>query len=237
MKLMILPHAGGSARGYCVLKKMLPADITLVPLEPAGRGARNKEACFEDISLCAADILKYYGEDIWEGDYALFGHSMGTLLVTELARLLSERGFPPPKHVFLSGRCAADEQIDLLHTDNPSDEEVVEFFARNNLVPEAILNNKEMLSMFSKVIGADVRMAGSYVLSPEQYQFPCDISVFYGTDDLFLKECGVEGWKHFTNHKCNIYSFPGGHFYYTEQKEAVCARIAENLHSHRKIKR
>lgn len=229
MKLMILPHAGGSARGYCILKKMLPTDISLVPLEPAGRGSRTKEACFEELGPCAADILDYYGEDIWEGDYALFGHSMGTLLVTELVRLLSEKGLTPPKHIFLSGRCAADEQINLIHTKNPSDEEVLEFFAQNDMVPESVLQNKEMCKMFSKVIGADVRMAESCVLSSEQHQFPCDISVLYGAEDPFLKKCDMNGWKRFTKYNCDIYSFPGGHFYYTEQKEAVCALIAEKL--------
>ncbi|MDD7294054.1 MAG: thioesterase, partial [Oscillospiraceae bacterium] len=59
MKLMILPHAGGSARGYCTLKKYLPTEIELIPLELAGRGSRMKEACFEDLSLCVADILKH----------------------------------------------------------------------------------------------------------------------------------------------------------------------------------
>ncbi|MGN0593625.1 MAG: thioesterase II family protein [Hominimerdicola sp.] len=229
MKLMILPHAGGSARGYCFLKKLLPSDITLVPLEPAGRGSRIKEPCFENLSLCAEDILNYYNEDIWEGDYALFGHSMGTLLVTELTRLLCERGFTPPKHIFLSGRCAADEQINLINTKNPSDEEVLEFFAHHNMVPESVLQNKEMCKMFSKVIGADVRMAESCVLLPAKYQFPCDISILYGKDDPFLKKCNTNDWKRFTKHNCEVYSFPGGHFYYTEQKEAVCAVISKKL--------
>lgn len=229
MKLMILPHAGGSARGYCTLKKYLPTEIALMPLEPAGRGGRVKEACFEDLSLCVADILNHYDAALWENDYALFGHSMGTLLVTELARQLSEQGAPSPKHVFLSGRCAADEPIHLLQIEHPTDEEVVTFFAHNDLIPASLLQNKEMYQMFSKVLGADVRMTGAYQLSPKQYQFPCDISIFYGTEDPFLMECGIEGWRRFTNCNCEITSFPGGHFYYTEQKEAVCAKIVETL--------
>ena len=229
MKLMILPHAGGSARGYCTLKKYLPTEIELIPLELAGRGSRMKEECFEDLSLCVADILKHCDAELWKTDYALFGHSMGTLLATELARQLSEQGAPSPKHVFLSGRCAADEPIHLLQTEHPTDEEVVEFFARNDLIPASLLQNKEMCQMFSKVIGADVRMAEAYHISPAQYQYPCDISVLYGTEDVFLKKSGVEGWRRFTNCSCEITSFPGGHFYYTEQKEAVCRYISKTL--------
>lgn len=230
MKLLILPHAGGSARGYCVFKKFLANGIELIPAEPAGRGSRTAEACFDDITECATDLLGRNREHIENGDYAVFGHSMGTLLAFEFVRLAVKDGLPAPKHVFLSGRCAPDEAPGLFsEEDDISDSDVVDVFIKNKLLPDMILENKEMLNMISKIIGADVRMVEKYRPTPETFKFPCDVSVLYGTEDELLSGAGVDGWKRFAQKNCDIHSFSGGHFYYNDNKEAVCELISGKL--------
>ncbi len=231
MNLFILPHAGGSARGYCAWKRhLLKEDITIVPMEPAGRGARTGEAFCESIAACAENLLSRHGEMLAKEPYALFGHSMGTMLAIEVARQAQVQGLPGPQHVFLSGRCAPDEElIGFAHLRDASSEEIAAFFFAKGLLPEEVRQSGDLYEMLVSILTADVRMTEGYLCTPEEYRFKCDIDVFYGTEDDYLRGFDMNRWSAFTEGKCICTSFPGGHFYHTEQKEALCKIIAERL--------
>lgn len=233
MKLLIFPHAGGSARGYTVLKKFFPENIELLPVEPAGRGTRIKEQCFEDLDLCVSDMINMYKDTIASDDYAVFGHSMGTALAVEFVRQATEKGMKGPVHAFLSARCAPDKSVGLFSDNTPDDNEVVGFFEENGLLPDTLLSNREMLDIFSKIIGADVRMTEKYIMTPDRFRFSCDITVMYAEDDLFTDREMMEGWRRFSDGKCNLLKFYGGHFYYLKQKEEICRHICDALKQER----
>lgn len=97
MTLFFLPHAGGSARSYCSWKRYLPKDWNVVPLEPRGRGSCSNEDFCGTIQECAAELIEKYG-DRFEQPYIIFGHSMGTMLATELTKQISEKSLPPMKN-------------------------------------------------------------------------------------------------------------------------------------------
>ncbi|EHP40326.1 linear gramicidin dehydrogenase, type II thioesterase [Cupriavidus basilensis OR16] len=54
LQLFCLPHAGASATTYLRWRRLLPADIALVPLEPPGRGARLDEPLLRDFEALAS---------------------------------------------------------------------------------------------------------------------------------------------------------------------------------------
>ena len=229
MILFFLPHAGGSARSYCTFKRFLPKNLTVIPMEVAGRGARANEPLFHDIKECCADLLEHHRNTIAEGNYMFFGHSMGTMLASELTWQIEAQGLPMPSHVFLSGRCAPDADISCLSDQTASDDEIADFFFQKDLLPKPMQGAEELMATLKRILCADVRMVDSVRMQAKDFRFPCDISVLYGTEDSFLQNCDMSDWQHFTNGKCSVYPFSGGHFYYQQNLEAVCDIITNTI--------
>ncbi|MCM1133695.1 MAG: alpha/beta fold hydrolase [Ruminococcus flavefaciens] len=225
MTLFFLPHAGGSARSYCSWKRYLPKDWNVVPLEPRGRGSRSQEDFCRNIVECATDLLEKYGDKIHK-PYVIFGHSMGSMLAVELTRQIIEKGLPSPEHVFLSGRCAVDTACTVFPKfSGKTDEEIISFFLEKGLFMEKNPANEQLWNIMAEILCADVRMTENYYLSAEDFQFPCNISIFYGKDDYFLQNCDMEHWSAYTCGKCRVTAYDGGHFYCNDIKEKLCSEI------------
>ncbi|NLT09607.1 MAG: thioesterase [Ruminococcus sp.] len=230
MILFFLSHAGGSAKSYSSFKRFLPKDLTVVPLELSGRFTRSSEAMLTDIPSCAADLLQKHSELIRDGEYALFGHSMGTLMASELVRQAKEQGLGSPAHVFLSGRCAPDEPVKCFPgSDKASDEAIIEFFSANSLSGSAHIADEELARTLNRILCIDVRMANSFSMAASELDFGCDITVLYGTEDIMLKNTDINGWSRFTSGRCETVPMSGGHFYYQQHKEEVCRIICRKL--------
>ncbi len=230
MILFFLPHAGGSAKSYCSFKRFLPKDLTVIPMELSGRFTRSTEPFLTDIPSCAEDLLNKHGSLMESEDYAVFGHSMGTLLACCLIQKARERGIKPPVHVFLSGRCSADDEVQCVEgSDKATDEEIVEFFSSNELSTTSPIKDEELIKSLNRVLCADVRMADSYRISADCLDFGCDMTVLYGRDDVMLKNSDMSKWSRFTSGKCEVKDFSGGHFYYADCKEEICGIIRDKL--------
>lgn len=230
MVLFFLPHAGGSAKSYSSFKRFLPKDLTVVPMELSGRFTRSDEPMLTDVSSCVSDLINKYGIILESEEYAVFGHSMGTLLTCELIRQAKKNGFNAPKHVFLSGRCAPDEDIKCFgNSDTASDEEIAEFFSAHSLSSAPPIADVELQKKLNAVLGTDVRMADSFSLTPDDICFGCDITVMYGTEDFLLKNVDISGWKRFTYGECSVVPFSGDHFYYAQHKQEICEIIKDKL--------
>lgn len=229
MILFMIPHAGGSAKTYCSFKRNLPDTIRIVPMEVAGRTSRAEDPFCTSIQECAADLLKRHKDDIANEKYALFGHSMGTMIAAELVSQIKEQGLPEPEHVFLSGRFAVDELYNIIPVKDPTDEQIVDFFVEHHMLPDAVTQNADILAMFSRILCADVRMTDGYQISADKAKFNCDISIMYGEDDELLNYSDMSGWKRFAGKGCTFHAFPGGHFYHMDDKAAFCKVIADAI--------
>lgn len=229
MVLFFLPHAGGSAKSYSSFKRFLPKDLTVVPMELSGRFTRPSEPLLDNVSDCVSDLIEKHSE-LLRGEYALFGHSMGTVLVTELVRQAKEKGLAMPVHIFLSGKNPPDEDVHCFeNVETASDEEIVSFFSANALSSSVPAPDEELAKFLSLILCTDVRMAEKYKATPDDVKFDCDITVLYGTEDALMQNVDMNSWSRFTNGKCEVYPFKGGHFYYSNQKKEVCDIINEKL--------
>jgi surfactin synthase thioesterase subunit len=230
MVLFFLPHAGGSAKSYVSFKRFLPKELTVVPMELSGRFTRMQDPLIDNVPDCVSELIEQHKE-LLSGDYALFGHSMGTVLVTELVRQAKEKGLALPKHIFLSGKNPPDEGMHCFETIlTASDDEIVEYFSNNSLSSAApVMPDNSMTKILNRILCTDVRMAERYKATPEDVTFDCDITVFYGESDPLLLDLDMSTWSRFTKGKCEVHSFEGDHFYYTGCKEAVCDIIKEKI--------
>jgi len=230
MVLFFLPHAGGSAKSYCSFKRFLPKSLNVIPMEIAGRSTRSSEPLFSDIKECCSDILAKHKDIIASEEYAFFGHSMGTMLVCELVKQIREQNLPEPKHVFLSGRCSADEDISILSEGvEMKDDEIADFFFSKALLPAPTAGADDLMAMLKRILCADVRMVDLCRYYPDEFKFSCDVTVLYGRDDEMLKGFDMNGWQRMTAGSCSVYDFAGGHFYYQECKEEICRIISDTL--------
>lgn len=228
--MFFLPHAGGSAKSYSSFKRFLPKELPVVPMELSGRFTRSGEPLLDTVEDCVADLIEKHRELLASEDYALFGHSMGTILACELVHQAKEQGLRMPVHVFFSGKNPPDEGVHCFKdVENASDEEIVGFFSKNSLSSNAPVPDEELMRALNKVLCTDVRMAESYSIKPAEVGLDCDITVLYGTEDVLMQDVDMSSWQRFTTGKCDTQGFSGGHFYYVQHKEEICRIIADKL--------
>ena len=229
MILFFLSHAGGSAKSYSSFKRFLPKELTVVPMELSGRFTRSSEPLIGNVPDCISDLIEKHSELLTE-DYALFGHSMGTVLATEFVKQAKAKGLPLPCHIFLSGKNPPDEDVHCFENIlEATDKEIVDYFSANSLSSNAPVPDEELMRMLNRILCTDVRMAERYKATPEDVKFPCDITVLYGTDDVLMQNADMNSWSRFTDGKCRVYPFSGGHFYFQQHKEEICGIIKEKL--------
>lgn len=229
MILFFLSHAGGSAKSYCAFRQFLPKELTVVPMELSGRLTRLSEPLLDTVPSCASDLIEKHS-GLLGGDYAIFGHSMGTALAAELVRQAKEKGLAAPRHIFLSGKNPPDVKMHCFeNADTASDGEIITFFGGGSLSAPLPAVNEELIKLLNGLLCTDVRMTERYGITPAELNFGCDISVLFGTEDPLLKGVDMSGWGRFTRGKCRLYPFTGGHFYYRQHMEEVCGIIKAKL--------
>src|SRR5205085_9026436 len=101
LRLLCLPYAGGAADIFRSWANVFPPTIEVCPIQLPGRGGRLLEPPFTNLSLLVetltSELLPYLDKP-----FALFGHSMGAIIVFELARQLRSKKINEPLHLFVS---------------------------------------------------------------------------------------------------------------------------------------
>lgn len=216
-RLFCFHHAGGSASIFGRWAAAMPeADVLAVQLP--GREARMGEAPVEDLGQLVGPLADAMFPHL-DRDYALFGHSMGTLVAFELVRELRRRRCPLPAHLFMSGRRAPHAHCGeaLLHTmdDNTFLQELT---LRYGGMPTAIAQDPEMLALYLPIIRSDMALLENYRFRDEA---PLDIpmTVLGGLDDPGAPAEVLMRWQALTSHPLAMGQYPGAHFYLTQHAD------------------
>jgi medium-chain acyl-[acyl-carrier-protein] hydrolase len=146
LRLFCFPYAGGRATLFRNWASLLPSTVEVCAIELPGRGIRLKEPKFTRLAplvqAIAQVILPYL-----DRPFAFFGHSMGSLIGFELARLLDNQYQQAPACLFVSGRCAPQVQQSNPPIHNLPEVDFLEALRRLNGTPTEILNNIELMQM------------------------------------------------------------------------------------------
>lgn len=229
IKLFCLPYAGGSSDFYKKWNKFLEGSILLYPLELRGRGGRYQLPFCDSIEEAVEDIFAVVKNETVAGRYAIFGHSMGSILAYELSRKLMDCGYREPVHIFFSGRYPPhfikETKMRHLMTDN----EIIEEMMALGGISEKLLKHTGLLKLFIRTLRADYKMVETYrnVHPLEKYCF--DISVLRGKEDVVFTCEDMDAWREYTKKNCMIYEFDGGHFYLHKHMEDIAGIINNTL--------
>src|SRR4029078_11104082 len=86
-RLFIYPHAGGNAAFYRPLRRFMPPEIDLCPVELPGRAARLDEPPFTSMSALMEELRQAL-QPLMAVPFGFFGHSVGSWMAYQAARQL-----------------------------------------------------------------------------------------------------------------------------------------------------
>jgi len=224
-KLFCFPYAGGSADTiYTAWKKYLDSNITLIPIEYPGHGKRVTEALSEGIEELVNDLFDTIKPEIDEiMDYMIYGHSMGTIVIYELLKLIKIRSGVLPHTIFLSGRYSPNisykkENVHLLF-----DEQLINNLIQLGGVPPKIYNYPELIKVCLPIIRNDYKMIDEYEFAQPVSCFDSNIIFIYSNEDPYLNDRKkVDEWKKYTNKSFSVVEVEGNHFFMNSEVELLC---------------
>lgn len=228
MKLFCLPYAGGSSVIYSSWKKYINSSIELCPIELTGRGKRYNEPFYSNINEAVEDVYKQIKDEIIEDEYAIFGHSMGSLIAYELCHKIIKEKDRNPEHVFFSGYKAPNIPYDEEQTYNLSDDEFKEKILEMGGTPKEFFECKELYEIFMPVIRSDFKIVELYEFKQKESKLPINISVLNGKEDE-IKINEILDWRNHIQGDCKVYMLDGDHFYINDNVENIAKIINYTL--------
>jgi medium-chain acyl-[acyl-carrier-protein] hydrolase len=225
IKLFCLPYAGGSAAIYNQWKRYCVSwHIDLKPVELRGRGRRMGEPLYVTVNEMIHDVFMQIKNELTDGNYGLFGHSMGAMICYELYTKIKENGYPLPLHIFFSGRGAPHIKQESKSYHLMPDEEFREEVVKLGGTSPEFFSIPELMEVFIPVLKNDFRL----VDEAPQYTGACpvdvNISVLTGREDDLLPE-QITGWKDITTREYVAHYFDGNHFFLHNAGEEIARLV------------
>ncbi len=228
IKLFCLPYAGGTAYSYLKWKEGLADFIELCPIELAGRGKRFNEPFYANIDDVVDDVYKQIKDDIGNTTYAIFGHSMGSIILYELYFKIMELNYNLPIHLFISGRKAPDIYNNNEITYNLPQDKFIEKILKYGGTPKGVLDNKELADLFIPLLRADFKIVETYKYIRKDRTLNANVTVMYGEEDGFTYG-DIDSWTKHVSGKYRVHTFEGGHFFIYGDMYNVTKVINETL--------
>lgn len=226
-RLFCLPYAGGGASAYFRWPSLVSDSIEVARVHLPGRENRLREQLFNRLSTLI-DVLVDELVNWIDGPFALFGHSMGALLIFELARGLRRRHGLLPIHLFVSGYRAPQLPPMHLPFSHLPDEELIVNVRRYGGLPNLVAQNDELLEIFLPILRADFAMTETYVYR-EEAPLECPVTAFGGLFDSEVSRENILAWNIHTSARFNTRFFPGGHFFLHDSQSMVLEQINHQL--------
>jgi surfactin synthase thioesterase subunit len=226
IRLYLFPFAGGSSYSYRFLEGYLPSFIERQPIELPGRGRRTDEEPLDVLEEAVEDAFTQIRKSM-SGPYAIYGHSLGSLMGYLTARRLAEAGLSAPRHLFLTGSAgpAAPRRRPPLHgLDRAA---FFESLRELGGCPREVLDNEEIMDFYEPILRADFKMVECYRHQPGE---PIDVPMQILYADREEIEAGeIDYWKRETRAEVGITCLPGDHFFIYPHAPRVARLISQSL--------
>ncbi|WP_027944400.1 thioesterase II family protein [Amycolatopsis taiwanensis] len=226
VRLVCLPHAGGSASFYLPMARALGPAVEVLSAQYPGRQDRHHEPCIRDLGVLADELFAALGP--WaDRPLAIFGHSMGAALGFELARRIETAGAAELVRLFASGRPAPSVQRNENVHQRDDDGLLAELKALSG-TDSRVLDDEELMEMALPAIRADYEAVETYRYA-DGPKLRCQVTVLAGDDDPVAPLDEVRQWRAYTEAELDFHIFPGGHFFLADHQDAVIGLIRDRL--------
>lgn len=227
VRLFCFPFAGGGASVFRTWGKTLGQAVEVCPVQLPGRESRFRDAPYTDLSALV-DVLAEQVGAYDDKPFALFGHSMGSLLAFELTRGLRRRGGPRPVALFVSAHRAPHLPLRRNPLCDLPEPEFIAGVRRLGGFPEGVLESRELLDFLLPPLRADLALCDRYRHAPEA-PLDCPFHLYAGRRDAEVMPYEVDAWREHTTGPAELRVFPGDHFFLRSDAEALLQAIRQGL--------
>jgi surfactin synthase thioesterase subunit len=227
-RLFCFPYAGGGAAAYRLWPSGLPGEMEMLAIQLPGRANRLRETPIASVPELVENLIPALLP--WmDLPFAFFGHSMGAVLASEVARALHQRGHALPRHLIVSGRRpphvhGTEQPLHGL----PDDQFISRINQRYGGIPAELLEHADLMALLLPALRADITALETH--RPHQRPpLPIPLSVFGGADDLLTPREHLDAWRSETSSALRVRVFPGGHFYLDGRRDELLADLSATL--------
>lgn len=220
-KLFLFPYAGGGASVFRKWKDLFDG-VKLYAAQYPGRENRVKEEPVTEFHVLLDMVFRELKELVGDNDeYYLFGHSLGTKIVYEIALKMKQNKLPGPKGIIVSaGRAPCYKEENPIH--HLDDSDFIREIHRFSGTPAEIIENFDIMKLFIPMIKADFLLDETY-LNERINQIDIPILGLMGTTDHELTVQELEKWREYTKKQFRYEYIEGGHmFINTNYKKVIC---------------
>ncbi|MDT0309690.1 alpha/beta fold hydrolase [Streptomyces sp. DSM 44917] len=226
VRLVCLPHAGGSASFFFPFSRALPADLEAVAVQYPGRQDRHAEPLIPAVPELADAV--YAALLPWaDRPLAFFGHSMGAILAFEVARRFEREKGLVAAALFASGRRGPTTHRDE-RVHERDDQGLLDELRSLSGTDSQVLGDEELLRMVLPAIRSDYRAIETYAYRPGP-PLRCPVHVLTGDTDPKVTAPEAAAWSEVTTHPARVHTYPGGHFFLTTHQAAIRALVTDTL--------
>jgi surfactin synthase thioesterase subunit len=225
INLICLPFAGGSCYSYNSLQQCMPSHISMKAFDLPGRGHRVHEQLLGD-AMEVTERLYQAVKHLLREPYAIFGHSMGSLLGFLLTRKIIDNNNELPLHLFFSGREGPSWRDPAIYSHLPS-REFFQALQKLGGCPPQLLQDEELQEFFEPILRSDFELVETYRhTSSPPFHIPMDI--FYGAGEDICQE-GLYYWNKETTAPVEYTMFEGDHFFLLSDPLSTASAIIKQL--------
>lgn len=222
--LICFPFAGGYSTAFRPMAQHFDSEWGVIAVEPPGHGM-NRLPLMDNMD----ELVDFYMEHLTPklgAPFALFGHSMGALIVYMMAQRLEKIGLFP-EVVFASGANPPD--IVRFQTTHLNEQEFIDYVYSLGGLSKELLENRELLDLFLPVLRADFTAVERFN-HQEKTLVQAPVHVFSGRQDERCTPEMAKGWGQWVR-KADFYEFNDGHMFILSEPERVAKQVTQILHS------
>jgi surfactin synthase thioesterase subunit len=230
LRLICVPYAGAGIPIFHNWAGSLPPEVQVCAIQLPGRDSQFRVPPFTRV-LPLVEVLAKVLDPFLDLPFALFGHSMGALIIFELARALRIKDLRPA-HLFVSA-CRAphrpERKSPVHHLRD--DAFLLELRERYNGIPDVVLQEPDLLKMYLAILRADFELYETYQdPGGERFDFP--ISAFGGWEDGEVSREDLEAWQDQTWNAFRLHMVPGDHFFINTARPELLSALNQDLTTH-----